>query len=486
MTRFVDVTRESGIDFVHATPDYRGGGLAVADLDGDGLVEIVAGQRSGGLAVYRNRGSLRFGLMADIGLDPSVAVSAIAAVDLDNDGDRDLVLAGPSTAYIMANRGDATFDETARFDASGTTEQVLPVDLDGDGLLDLYFSNRDLVSAAASLNGLYMNRGGARFTFAGTIGRGLSWSTTLLDIDGDLDQDLYVANDTLLADFGRPGETSTLPPDLLLRNDGPGADGVPQLVDIATTMGLATPRSSMGGVLADFNDDAAFDLFVPNLGAKKLFLRDPSEYVERAALLGIAAISRVNRVCGPDTEHEDCLFNSWSAVLTDFDVDGHDELVVANGEAAESVPPVLMFTRDADLLYHEVSSDLGCVDGRGIVATDLDGDGDQDVVIAQARGPLVVYRNLGAPTARSWLRVTLRGVTSNREGIGAVVTARLSSGRTLVRMVGAGGVINTSSPAEAYFGLGTDTVESVEVRWPSGQQTELIRPRGGAVVIAEP
>jgi hypothetical protein len=65
--------------------------------------------------------------------------SAIAAADLDNDGDRDLVLAGPGVARVLANRGDGTFTEAARIDGLGLSEHVLPVDLDGDGLLELHF-----------------------------------------------------------------------------------------------------------------------------------------------------------------------------------------------------------------------------------------------------------------------------------------------------------------------------------------------------------
>jgi hypothetical protein len=488
MMRFTDATRASGIDFQYSSPDYRGGGLAVADLDGDGLPDIVAGLRTGGLSVFRNRGSLRFEPIVDSGLDPTIAVSAIAAVDLDNDGDRDLILAGPGVAYVMANQGDGTFREAARFDGSGTTEHVLAVDLDGDGLLDLYFSNRDLASGDATRNRLYLNRGGLQFAFAGIVGTGLSWTATALDVDGDGDQDLYVANDTLLADFGTPGPGSTLPADLLLRNDGPGLDGVPRFTDVAAGMGLAAPRSSMGGVVGDFDEDGRFDLFVPNLGAKKLFLRQPSDaYNEVAATLGVDAISRHNNVCGPDTEHEDCLLNSWSGSLTDFDLDGYDELLVVNGVTGSGVlPPALMFVRGSDPTYHEVSPELGCLDARGLAVTDLDDDGDQDVVIAQSNGPLMVFENRGTPQRNSWLRVRLEGMASNREGVGAVVTVHLASGRSQLRVVAPGGVLNSSSPAEAFFGLGDDEVETIEVRWPSGRRTELQGPRGGVQLASEP
>jgi hypothetical protein len=318
----------------------------------------------------------------------------------------------------------------------------------------------------------------------------MTWSTTAFDFDGDGDQDLYVANDTLLADFGRPGEpppTSPLHGDLLLRNDGPGSDGVPRFTDVADAMGLARPRSSMGGLLGDFDDDGRLDLYIPNYGANPLFVRDGSGgFAERAAALGVSGTVRRNLLCGPDTDVETCLLLSWSAALSDFDLDGYDELLVVNGETVlGDAPPVLMFARGAKLPYHEVAPDIDSQDARGLIVTDLDGDGDQDVVISRKQGPLTIYEDLGTPASGRWLRVTLRGHASNREGLGAIVTVHLASGRAQMRIVGAGGVIHSAGPAEAFFGLGGDEVLSVEVQWPSGRHTEMARPQAGALILDE-
>ena len=470
MAQFTDVTAASGIDFQYEASDFTGGALAVADLDGDGLPDIVASRQLGGLAVFRNRGSLHFEQVTDSGLDPTFAASAIAAVDLDNDlGDIDLVIAGAGTAYVMANLGNGTFTQVAKFDDSGTTQHVLPVDLDGDGLLDLYFSNHDL-SNPGNTNRLYLNRGGLQFAFGGAVGAGQAWSATALDVDGDGDQDLYIANDTLLADFGSSAENE-LPVgavDLLLRNDGPGPDGIPHFTDIAADMGLAQPRSSMGGLLADFNDDELLDIYIPNFGAKKVFVREPRPqlraramaafgggYIDDAVELGLAAIGRLTPDCTPPTT-EACLLLSWSAAVSDFDLDGYDELLVVNGVSVSPAPPppVLMFTSGPSLPYTEVSPDIACMDARGLVVTDLDGDGDQDIIIGQQTGPLVIYEDRGTPEPTTWLRAILHGSASNRQGIGAVLTLHMTSGRTQTRAIGAGGVLDTSSPAEGFSGSG--------------------------------
>jgi hypothetical protein len=323
------------------------------------------------------------------------------------------------------------------------------------------------------------------------VGAGLSWTATAFDVDGDGDQDLHVANDTLISDPGGPAAAPTaLPPwpvDLLLRNDGPGADGVPRFTDVAASLGLAGPRSSMGGVLGDFDEDGRLDLYVPDFGANKLFLRDPAGgFVDRAGELGVAATTRMNDGCALDPTSEACLVLSWSAALADFDLDGYDELLIANGETSpRDWPPVILLARGPALPYQEVSPELPCMDARGLVAADLDADGDQDVVIGQREGALLVYENRGAPAPGTWLRVRLRGVVSNRDGVGAVVTARLASGRAVTRVVGAGGVIHSAGPASASFGLGSDGLAGVEVRWPSGRRTEVTQPPAGLLVLEE-
>lgn len=489
MARFADATAASGIDFHYTTTGFQGGGLAVVDLDGDDLPDIVAGRRAGGVALFKNLGGRRFEA-TDAGLDTAAAATAIAAIDLDNDGDRDLVIAGAGAAQVWANQGDGHFLAAARAGDAGTTEHILPVDLDGDGLLDLYLANYDTLSSERTRNRLYLGRGGLAFSEAATAGAGLSWTTTALDVDLDGDQDLYVANDTLRADFGIPGPTasSPWPVDLFLRNDGPGLDGVPRFTDLAADMGLDRPRSSMGGLLGDFDDDGQLDLYVPDFGAKKLFVRDGGGgFVERAAELGLDATARANPACDPAAPSQDCLVLSWSAALSDFDLDGRDELLMVNGETSPGnpPPPVLAFARGAELPYREVSPDIPCMDARGLVVTDLDGDGDQDVVIARREGPLSLYENRGRPAPSTWLRVTLRGRASNRDGAGAVVTLRMAGGRSQIRAVASGGVIHSAGPAEAFFGLGTGRADAIEVAWPSGRRTIVTRPAAGALVVDE-
>ncbi|HEY0191258.1 MAG TPA: CRTAC1 family protein [Kofleriaceae bacterium] len=496
-TQFADATARAGVRFVYQTTGLQGGGLAVVDLDGDGRPDILAGNRDGGLTLFHNLGGLAFAdRTAAAGLDPAGAATAIAAADLDNDGDLDLVITGRNQATVLANQGDGRFAVAATLDDVGTSQHILPVDLDGDGQLDLYISNYDRSNSLKSQNRLYLNRGGLQLArMAMPASDALTWSATAFDFDGDGDQDLYVAHDTLLSDFGQgPTEPAAWPGDLLLRNDGPATGGAPALTDLAAQLGLATPRSSMGGVLADFDGDGRLDLYVPDFGAKKLFLRTADGgFAEAASRLGVDAIERRNAACAPGSTSEDCLLLSWSAAVTDFDLDGHDELLLVSGKTSPTnPPPVVLLTRGAeDEPFHEVAPDISCMDGRGLVVTDLDGDGDQDVVVAQLDGPLLIYENTGQPAAGTWLDVRLRGTASNRDGVGATVAVRQASGRGQIRAVGAGGVIDSAAPAEAFFGLGHDPVTAIDVQWPSGRHTTWTAAAtgqilAGALVIEEP
>ena len=144
----------------------------------------------------------------------------------------------------------------------------------------------------------------------------------------------------------------------------------------------------------------------------------------------------------------------------------------------------MLFERAADTFVERSPSGIGCLDARGVVVTDLDGDGDQDIAIANKDGPLSIYESEGRPSTRDWLRVTLQGRTSNRDGNGATVVVHTARGRR-IRPVGAGGVVHSTSPAEAWFGLGDDRVDALDVYWPSGRRSRVPGPLAGAIVIDE-
>ena len=111
-------------------------------------------------------------------------------------------------------------------------------------------------------------------------------------------------------------------------------------------------------------------------------------------------------------------------------------------------------------------------DGRSVVAADLTGDGMEDLVVRQTGGgPLLVFQNRFP--RRHYLRVSLRGVQSNGQGIGARLTAQVGA-RQIVRELYPADTYVSRQPCEVYFGLADATgVDRLTIRWPSGRTQEL-------------
>lgn len=110
-------------------------------------------------------------------------------------------------------------------------------------------------------------------------------------------------------------------------------------------------------------------------------------------------------------------------------------------------------------------------DGRGVSVFDYDQDGQLDVAIRNYRQPAQLLHNNGG--SGHWLELKLLGTRSNRDAVGARVTLT-ANGQRQTREVHAGSAFLSGSSLVQHFGLGTQThIDSVHVRWPSGQETTL-------------
>jgi hypothetical protein len=174
---------------------------------------------------------------------------------------------------------------------------------------------------------------------------------------------------------------------------------------------------------------------------------------------------------------------AWGTKFLDFDQDGMLDLFVANGHIYPQVddnPQLNTPYLQANILYRNrgdgtfenvteaAGPGLAIVDGtRGAAVTDLDRDGDLDLVLTNCESTPNLLINEGG-TEHGWLSVRLVGTSSNRDGVGARVIASVG-GRELVREANPYGSYLSSGTFAVHFGLGdAEEVDALTVRWPSG------------------
>jgi hypothetical protein len=243
---------------------YGHNGVAVGDIDNDGLEDVYLLQ-SGGLPnrLFRqNADGSATDVSAAAGVDWLNESRGALFLDLDNDGAQDLVLATTRGTLVMRGDGAGRFElETSLPATEGYS--LAAADVDGDRLLDLYVCNYLQTAGGSNLpspyhdaqngppNVLFRNAGGFRFEDV-TEAVGLddnnnrfSYAASWVDYDDDGDLDLYVAND-----FGRNN---------LYRNDGG------RFRDVAGEAGVEDMAAGMGTSWADYDADGDLDLYVSNM-----------------------------------------------------------------------------------------------------------------------------------------------------------------------------------------------------------------------------
>jgi hypothetical protein len=287
------------------------------------------------------------------------------------------------------------------------------------------------------------------------------------DYDGDGDLDVFVANDTV--------------PNFLFRNDGG------KFVEAAMQAGVACnddgrALSSMGADFRDMDNDGREDLFVTALANETFPLY---RNLGKGLFVDITYPSRI----GART----LAFSGWSNGVVDFDNDGRKDLFAANGDVQDNTE--LFSSRSSKqqsmLLMNGGAAGFDPVTfgpaalHRGAAFGDLDGDGAVDAVQSRLVESAVLLRN-GFP-ARNWIAFRLRGTKSNRDGIGAKIRVTAGGVTQWNHMTSAFGYASTSL-TPVHFGLGSAaSVDSVEIRWPSGVVQKIQEPKLNMIVeVTEP
>ena len=489
-----------------------GTGVAIGDYDNDGRPDIFVVSKTESCRLFRNLGGYKFEDVtekAGVGdKDDNALVWKQGAtfVDVDNDGRLDIYVCrfnAPNLLYI--NQGDGTFKEEAAARGLAVKDACVMAafcDYDRDGFLDV-FVQTNMLDAAEHPSGqsdyLFHNNGDGTFTDvtdrAGISGEAQGHSAVWWDFDGDGWPDLYVAND-----FAQP--------DKLYRNNRDGT-----FTDVIDSVVPHMPFSSMGSDLGDVNNDGIIDFLVADMAATSHVKDQRTMAVARSFVLDPPAnskaapqVSRNALYIGTGTGR--CLEAAnlaglaatdwtWSVRLEDLDNDGRLDVFVTNGmhrevtnadlilkiSMAENADdkariergsPVLAeqhlaFRNLGDLQFEDVSAAWG-LNQRGVsfgaALGDLSGTGNLDIVYSNYRKGATLMRNDSDSGHR--VIIALRGVRSNRFGVGATARLESDSGAQVRSLVLARGVLSSSEPV-LHFGVGSDErIRRLTVSWPSG------------------
>jgi hypothetical protein len=488
-----------------------GTGVAVGDWDGDGKPDVFVASKTEQSRLFRNLGNWKFeDVTAKAGIvepgKPGAWTQGAAFADVNNDGRLDLYVCRFGAANLLfMNQGDGTFREEgaarglAVVDASGMGAFC---DYDRDGDLDVYVQT-NMFDAARAPGGqkdcLFRNRGDGMFENvtmpAGIAGETMGHSATWWDYDSDGWPDLYVANDYATADA-------------LYRNNRDGS-----FTNVIDEVVPRTPYYAMGADLGDVDNDGRPDLLVADMAASTREKDQrgmagsrarAQEYPEDPALAPPLMRNALYLATGTGVVREAASLAglaatdwTWSVRFEDFDNDGRVDLHVTNGmireyhnadllerimalenpadarRAMQAAPVLaernLAFRNDGGMVFKETGEAWGLARNGvsfGAATGDFDGDGDLDLIHANYRSGPTVMRNDSDSGHR--LVVALRGTTSNRHGVGAIVRISTASGRQSRTLVLARGYLSTSEPV-LHFGLGRDRViERCTIDWPSG------------------
>ncbi len=519
-------------NFLNYSYIYNGGGVAVGDINNDGLEDLYFGSNQESNKLYLNNGNFIF---QDITQKARVTdntgwTTGISMVDINNDGWLDIYICKSGSLNndqerknkLYINQKNNTFLEQANqygLDSNAFSTQAYYFDFDKDGDLDIYlvnhrddFNNNVTIDPRIqydfdpeSTDQLFENIGG-KFKditiISGIQNKAWGLSASIGDFNDDGWPDVYVANDFLEPDF------------LYINNgDGTFTNKILEIFDHISA-------NSMGSDYADINNDLKPDLIVLDMlsedhkRSKENMATMSTENFNHLVSagyhyqymsnmlqlnLGNGVYSEIGQMAGiAKTDW------SWAPLLADFDNDGFNDLFVTNGiehdlsnqdfrnqmqtnirnrkkvtlkEAINMMPSTKlnnkMFANKGDLTFQTVTEKWGLnqkINSNGAAYADLDNDGDLDLILNNQSEVASIYKN---NQPNNFIELSFNGKNNNSYGIGTSVSIYTKNRQQFKTLYTSRG-FQSSVTNKLHFGLGkTTTIDSILIKWPEGVYSKL-------------
>ncbi|HEY6991984.1 MAG TPA: CRTAC1 family protein [Bryobacteraceae bacterium] len=465
---FRDVAEDVGLAEINSRERGVSMGAVWGDYDNDGYEDVLI-YKWGRPELYHNDGGKHFTrTTSQAGLPPWVNSNTAIWLDYDNDGKLDLFLGGyysedvnlwnlkntkmmPESfeyaenggrKYLFHNLGGGRFEEvSAKLGIHSRRWALASVaaDLRHTGYPDLFVANDYGVSE------LYLNEGGKRFREAGKeTGVGYAPKSGMTASVGDiLNQGQYGIFVSNISEEGVLVQGNNL---WMPKPTAAGRD--PKFDNVANAMGVELGGWAFGAQFGDLNNDGFLDLYQVN--------GDISLDPDHSYWYDYSKVAGGNRAIISDAAN-------WPPL---------------KGRSLSGYQQKRVWINDGAGQFKEVSQMVGVTDrfdGRAVALADFSNSGALDAVVANQKGPVLLYKNRVDPLNK-WIEFRLTGRNTNRSAIGAEVRV-FWNGQQQVQEVSGGSGFCSQNSRRLHFGLGkTAAIDRVEIRWPSGRVQKLDSP----------